>query len=98
MVLKCDIGGDNWVISGGHFLTLMLPQDTEFWYLAEIMWNLKVFCKKLNDVYLILMKKMQMTSIVLDLGTTFMLNPNNNDTIWFHKTRIYKVFNGKNGQ
>ena len=63
------------------------------------MWNLKVFSKKINDVYLILMKKkMQITSIVLDLGTTFMLNQNSNDTIWFNKTCIYKVFNGKNGQ
>ena len=41
---------------------------------------------------------MQMTSIVLDLGTTFMLDQISNDTIWFHKTCIYKVFKGKNGQ
>ena len=30
-------------------------------------------------------KKMQMTSIVLDLGTTFMLKQKINDTIWFRK-------------
>ena len=39
-----------------------------------------------------------MTSVVLDLGITFMLNQNSNDTIWFHKTCIYKVFNCKHGQ
>ena len=44
------------------------------------------------------MKKMQMTSIVLDLGTFFMLNQNSNDTIWFNKTCIYKAFNCKIGQ
>ena len=43
-------------------------------------------------------KKMQIISIVLDLGTTFMLNRISNDTIWFHKTCISKVFKGKNGQ